>query len=47
MPIAKTIGGFLALALPLANEQTVMLNDVAVWCCLLYYASYSPTGIPT
>lgn len=30
MPIAKTTGGFLAPALPLANEQIVMLCDVAV-----------------
>lgn len=30
MPIAKTTGGFLAPALLLANEQIVMLCDVAV-----------------
>ena len=30
MPIAKTTGGFLALALPLANEQTITLRDIAV-----------------
>lgn len=36
MPIAKTTGGFLAPALLLANEQIVMLCDVAVLsvvCC--------------
>ena len=30
MPITKTTGGFLALARQLANEQTIMLRDVAV-----------------